>query len=542
LRYANAALKQRGNVRIDMTFALGQSVLNTFQHEFPEISILNRQEISSGSRKPTEDHEFTWQTQLGDYCSAVSNLRDMVSELLGARRSLEPQIVSRGPDVSTVDDAPASNATQDSDDPNGTQQGRGGGAPSWNELSADQISELHDLICEVVSVAELSQIARLQLGVKLEDIVAVQARSKEGIVFALIEWLEHRGRIPDLLKALVAQRPGVERVRKFCDPLLSKALSRGVSPVTKPPDANETHALIIEFGIVFAQRRDWFRYLNAYKTLHDVLHKLQDMQEAINQAVERFSREPRNAAQMQIIANTLEYDLVSDATAANQNTEFPDDHGAWVGTFAASVKQLSTALAPADLPALSEAVNTLRALPRQQTRVNQELVLCARRLRAEELVARIDGILAGVGQITDGGELRDGFTRFRALCEQLPLLITDHDACQRIQDSFFAVVELTGVTREQISGWPDVLTNLLRIAARRPADAMTARVAEYARVFDSTADSSAATDQFLLLREYFLRLFHKTDEALLRLSDKLIQEGDLLAARIKRFSSSAASS
>ena len=82
---------------------------------------------------------------------------------------------------------------------------------------------------------------------------------------------------------------------------------------------------------------------------------------------------------------------------------------------------------------------------------------------------------------------------------------------------------------------PDVLATLLRVAARRPNDAKAARVAEYARAFDAAAAPNAATAQFALLREQFGRLFSKTDEDLLKVTDRLVQEAGLLEAHLRRF-------
>jgi hypothetical protein len=402
-------------------------------------------------------------------------------------------------------------------------------------LTGQQIGELRDLLCERFALAELIQLVRIRLNETLENIVAVKEQSKQNIAFALIEWLEARARTREFLQAVRDERSGVEQVRRFCDLLLTPVGPGDPSSPGGSPDSNQVRVRVIQFSAVFGQRRDWFRYLNALKTLHEVLHKLQDMQEGIGQAVERFRRQPANALELRIIADTLEDDLVADAAAANQNTEFPEDADEWIGAFGRSVGELRSALDRADLATLDRAVEALRALPNQQAGLNKELVRCARRLKAEELVARMDGILAGLGQIPEAEELQAGLTRFRSLCQQVAGLTVDHDVCQDVA-TFLAVVVGPGeVTRDKVFRWPDVLAALLRIAGRRPNDPKAGRVAEYARAFDAAAEATLAAAQFALLREQFGRLFSKTDEDLLKVTDKLVQEAALLDARLRRF-------
>ena len=64
---------------------------------------------------------------------------------------------------------------------------------------------------------------------------------------------------------------------------------------------------------------------------------------------------------------------------------------------------------------------------------------------------------------------------------------------------------------------------------------MATRMAEYARGFDAAADVQAATVQFTLLREQFGRLFHKTDEDLLSVTERLVQDADKLGAELGGF-------
>jgi hypothetical protein len=167
--------------------------------------------------------------------------------------------------------------------------------------------------------------------------------------------------------------------------------------------------------------------------------------------------------------------------------------------------------------------------------LNRELVQCARRLQSDDLVERIDGILAGLSQIPDGATLQPIMTQFRTHCRQLAALIEDHNACQDA-DTALAVVGPASVTHDRLAGWPDVLAAMLRIAARRPDDPRAGRIAGYAREFDAAADANQAAAPFALLRGDFGRLFTKTDDDLLKVTDKLVQEATRLDDQLGKFS------
>src|SRR5262249_43361024 len=141
-------------------------------------------------------------------------------------------------------------------------------------------------------LAELAQLVKTRLNETLDDIVGVKGQPNQNIAFDLLVWLEHRDRTRELLVALVAERAGVERVRRFCGPLLAASSPGGPSPPGGPPDPNLVRTQVIEFRAVFGERRRWFNYLRASKKLHDILHKLQALQEGIAQAIERFRAQP----------------------------------------------------------------------------------------------------------------------------------------------------------------------------------------------------------------------------------------------------------
>jgi hypothetical protein len=403
-------------------------------------------------------------------------------------------------------------------------------------LTGPQTEELQKLLTTTFRLDDLAQVVRFKLDLVLENVVAV-ARPLPDVTFDLIEWMEYRGRTRDLLRVVRDARSGVPEVCRFCDPFLSAPPDPAAAPgAGGPPDPNRVLGLVVAFRAVFEERRIWFDRLDAYKTLHDVLHNLQEQQVAIRLAAQQFRAPPNDALALRIIADTLDDDLLSRAKQALPNTEFPDKQGKWVRAFEQAVRGLRAALDAPDPGALSRAVDVLGTLHNQQADLNAELVSCAKRLRTDDLVQRMEAILAGLGQgaAERAAGLRVRLTRFTASCQRLAALALDHDACQEVETSL-AVVPANGATRDAVFQWPDVLAGILRIAARRPDDRMAARMAEYARGFDTATDPKAAPAQFALLREQFGRLFYKTDKDLLAVTGTLVRDAEQLGTELGGF-------
>ena len=311
------------------------------------------------------------------------------------------------------------------------------------------------------------------------------------------------------------------------------AAMSGMSPAVKYD--------VIRFNEKFVQRREQFRYLSGFKQLHEGLHNLQAKREAISQAAERFKQDPNNPFEIENIGE----DLIEDYKAAVKSTallEDPSDAG-WVEAYGRTVSSLRNAVTGRDLNALSSIVEVLRALPNQQAGLNAELVKCAKRLKPLELVNLMDVILPGLNP--DGGfvpsfiaEFRDRLNRFRALCDNLSVLIKDHDCCQRVETSLAQAETVANVASARVPGWDVVKADLQGLTSRRPADTLANRVVQLAASFESTAglspqDPKLIGNIFALLIERFRRFFLTLDEELLDMTNSLVQEAGILDAQLR---------
>ena len=392
-------------------------------------------------------------------------------------------------------------------------------------LTPKQFGTFRDFLVECFPGRGLVELTRIALDEVLGNIVGLEKQAGRDIASDLVVWVEARGLTPKLVAEVRLERPARADLQAFCAELAS-------TPAGPPPslDPNAVHDRVIAFRTAFAQRREWFDRLNAYKRLHEVLHKLL----AIDEAVKQFQDGPAGPLGLERIANALEDDLLDEAADANKGTEFPEEADKWIGSFREAVDGLRAARAPADLAALRRAVEALRALPpQQQAGLDRELVRCALRLKAEELAAMLDEILAGPSPPAGPDALRSELSKFRELCRPLGGLTADHSLCQDIETAL-AAVPPEDATRDRVPRWPDVLAGLLRVAGRRPGDKTAGRMAGYSRTFDA-ADGISASGQFTLLRDEFARLFGKTDKDLLAVTDGLVREAALLNALLGGF-------
>ncbi|MBP3958702.1 hypothetical protein J8F10_25940 [Gemmata sp. G18] len=87
-------------------------------------------------------------------------------------------------------------------------------------LTGRQIGLLRDCIAKHFTLEDVIELVRVELNEQLRGMVALEGRNLKSVAFDMIEWLEARERIPDLLRAIRQDRAGVSDVVEFCDDLL----------------------------------------------------------------------------------------------------------------------------------------------------------------------------------------------------------------------------------------------------------------------------------------------------------------------------------
>ncbi|MBA4065529.1 MAG: hypothetical protein C0501_17800 [Isosphaera sp.] len=385
-------------------------------------------------------------------------------------------------------------------------------------LSGERFERLWAIVRLAFDRPGLVRVARFALDVTLDDVVGTGGPGRD-VAFDLIAWAEREDRTPDLLRGLRKERPNNPDLGRFCEELGG-------------PPADHVREAVRRFAEAFHDddRRRQFRFLNAYKELHDILHDLHGYQPRVEEAAAR----PAGAALPEDVCLALT-GWVEDVRRAARETEFPDDPPAWVGKFAAAVADV-TGPDPAKAARAAERLAVLPA--RAQGELNAELVKCARRLGAAELVVLLDGVLAAAGaEPAKAGtaDLRAAVARFRLLCDQLHGLIRDHDLCQQAEDGLREAAGLREVTAAGLADWADVAGRLGELAAHRPGDFRAARALAAARAFEA-APPGAAADAFAALAEQFADLFLYTDKGLLKVTNQLLLATAALDPVLARYS------
>ncbi len=237
-------------------------------------------------------------------------------------------------------------------------------------LNGKQIESLQKILTALFTTNEMAELLKTDLDIDLEQAVFGKQGSNH-LYFELIGLLDRQDRIPDFLAAAAKARPRSTDLAKFCEDLQLPA-----------PDARARN-LVASFRTVFDDRRFWFTRLDAYKRLHETLHKLRDQLGGIRQAVDEFLRTPDTTVPLVALADTLD-GLIADARRAQPGLDPTEEAHAWVDEFGGTVTRFRGAFTPLNTAVLSRAVEELAALPNRQAGLNRELVVCAKGLRAAD--------------------------------------------------------------------------------------------------------------------------------------------------------------
>src|SRR5262249_42509627 len=88
-------------------------------------------------------------------------------------------------------------------------------------LSGDQTKKLHTAILGGFNGSDLEQLARLELGERVDNLVKTGTLSD--VVLHLIDWAEKHGRVEDLIRAVQRSRPANKEIQRLAGSLLTPA-------------------------------------------------------------------------------------------------------------------------------------------------------------------------------------------------------------------------------------------------------------------------------------------------------------------------------
>ncbi len=395
-------------------------------------------------------------------------------------------------------------------------------------LDGAQAERLRALIAKLDPAQFEVFFARAPMGKPLANVVFVK-QPFDAVARDTVEWLEFSDKTFDFLVAFREHKKAVAEIAAFCDPILQQGRDY-VPPGPAPLTAAQVNDEIVAFRTIFEQRHDLFQYLDAYKTLHDVIQKLQDQLGALRLTASQYRSTAVPVQFAPVLVSILD-DLTDKQLASARRSrplaEYPDDFD-WVDSLAAALDQMRAAVPAANHDEIDAALDALAAIPSRQSELNVVLVRTAEKLlRRWDAPGQVARILSGPAQSGHALLLAD-LDPFRALCLELNTLTTDHNLCQEIEESL-AVADPNSAVATGIVHWNAVYAALLRLAARRQKDVGIARLSEYAHTF-AAAVPPQSPGAFVLLRSQFGRQFNQIDDTLITVTRELVR----IAARLSR--------
>src|SRR5262245_10761807 len=259
---------------------------------------------------------------------------------------------------------------------------------------------LHAAILSSYDANSLATMLKLDMSVDLFTVVPPAEFS--AVVTSFLSWLEHDGRLAEFLNAAVKDRSNRQDLASLRDEHLAGSAPPGGLP------AAEIVQGVSRFAERFRGRREWFQYLRAYKQLHDLLHDLAGYLGQLR--TEADARRTTGTAVSATSAAALRR-WASEAARWWRQTERRDPLPLWVTQF----NEATENFLGADPALHARALARLASLPATNLlTLNAEMLNCARRLEAQELLADLDTVRRFIGtggapRLDDLGHAVDAF-------------------------------------------------------------------------------------------------------------------------------------
>jgi len=292
--------------------------------------------------------------------------------------------------------------------------------------------------------------------------------------------------------------------------------------------ADALRKAVAAFSDDFQRNYQLFKYLEASKQLHNVLHELKSfLPEITRDFTERKADPSRPVADD--VGDFLE-DHAKTAVKYVKDIEFPDKPPAWIARLVTAAEVIRGS----DVEKMTPHVDRLKKMTLDCLGpLNEKLLGFAKHLQPGELICSLNKILAALG--TNGNpatvSLRREVEEFRSLCSELDELIKAHNLCQKIDDAFHEAAGLPSVTPGELLDWSVAKESLDVLASQRKNDKKVQRTQKAAKLFEAANQGH----EFQNLIEMFDDLFGNTDLRLLDVIHMLPVKAMALRAALEVF-------
>jgi beta-phosphoglucomutase-like phosphatase (HAD superfamily) len=443
-------------------------------------------------------------------------------------------------------------------------------------FSPQSRTQLQQVLSQAFNEHELEALATEHF--RLETVrIEEEINFKTGVKLIAVEFVriaERHGLLEQLVVAVHKKRPLFPGVADLLA-AVSQAFAQtpqAAGAKSNSPDGMAIRDAVIRFDEQFQLRQRLFGFLNAYKQWHDILHEIPDYLREVKSAMNLVEGAGDGEDNRDKLTDRLQ-DWVKLAHQSAKKAEFPNKPPKWIATFEKTANDLMGEFSKADPKSMDKAkvgatVKILAAMPnKEQMSLNVRLCECATRLETNQLISGIDSLLSslsnrGVAAETATASFRQDVGEFRRMCQELTVLIEDHDCCQLI-DSALQEGQ-AGITAEGLTQWGEIKDWISKVAsrhsvtdgpappggptngqnhasARLAADQLatqTQRLAESGAAFEqakASGDLAAMNKTYKRLFERFTNMFQMVDKSLLEVTRDLIQKVEVLDAHLKGF-------
>jgi len=306
----------------------------------------------------------------------------------------------------------------------------------------------------------------------------------------------------------------------------------------------EIYASVTVFRSDFKLIGEQIQLLSYYKTLHDLLHKLEiECYRNIVQEARRFPNDEMVLTMLAEYAMALQ-GILQEAQRAIAARPAPASDAPWLSKLDDAKQELQTAVDSLDTRPLQKAIFLLtQLLADQPVRLNASLTETAKALRLPELVASLVTLKEKIEAIaTDPAKVQqftEGIASLSGLSVRLGQRVQTHDAWQEV-DSILRRIEtnLSRDTTELEWSWTD-LKEKTQLLYSQDADTEILILQQCEQKLD---DAITATDpakirhHFCVYRRAALNYFSQVDLSLIQLCGELRTISQSIALVVEKIS------
>lgn len=406
-----------------------------------------------------------------------------------------------------------------------------------SELNQEQFTQLNELIADAFNLNSLELLVGLHMGDRLEQIVD-SGRPVPNVVFSLIQEYEAHGETHAFVRGAVAMRPNRQDLVDF-----SKGLFVGVDEplnpsalVAKTSSALESLVQLVQdpsvrenvgrFKANFETIETRIKVLRRYKTLHELLHVIQQRLPSIVDATRRF---PDDMGAVLLLTREVVKlkDIGRHAEETANGLDNPGSELPWIEEFRETVRMIDKALSEQSVDDLSDGIEELRRYLKEAARIDALMVHEVSLLPLSKLIEAL-GLIEGA-EVPES--IRHGRAALSLLTPRLRGLVNEHTVWQRLDQSLSGIESNPGHKPSQkVHKWDRQKEKLEQLCGAFPtslwpnSDIVRTTITDW----ESAADAGEMSKSLILadtLHAHCMGRFFEVDGEMKSLCENLVDIG-----------------